>query len=60
MDGKTSSKLTGLISKLTAAANKAVTKRQEDQKFTAKSSINHHDFNPTLNLTQLKKNLRTA
>ena len=58
MDGKTSSKLTGLISKLTAAANKAVIKKNEDQHYI-KRPINQ-EFSPNLNLTQLKTNLRTA
>ena len=57
MDGKTSSKLTGLISKLTAAANKAVTKNNEDQSFPKRPN---QDFNRTLKLTQLEKNLRPA
>lgn len=58
MDGKTSSKLTGLISKLTAAANKAVVKKEEDQRYANRPS--NHEFNPNLNLTQLKRNLRPA
>lgn len=58
MDGKTSSKLTGLISKLTAAANKAVTKKNSDQQYTKRSE--RHEFSPNLNLTQLKNSLRTA
>ncbi|MEZ4952990.1 MAG: hypothetical protein R2825_05390 [Saprospiraceae bacterium] len=58
MDGKTSSKLTGLISKLTAAANKAVTKKNHDQQYTKRPE--RHEFSPNLNLTQLKNNLRTA
>ena len=58
MDGKTSSKLTGLISKLTAAANKAVINEKDDQKYSKRPE--HHEFSPNLNLTQLKNNLRTA
>ena len=57
MDGKTSSKLTGLISKLTVAANKAVKKRKEGQRYSQRPNQN---FNRTLKLTQLEKNLRPA
>ena len=56
MDGKTSSKLTGLISKLTVAANKAV-KKNRDRRVAKRQN---QDFNPTLKITQLENNLRTA
>lgn len=57
MDGKSSSKLTGLISKLTAAANKAVSKKKEARRFSKRPDQN---FNRTLKLTQLEKSIRTA
>ena len=57
MDGKTSSKLTGLISKLTVAANKAVKKKKEEQRFSQHPNQN---FNHRLKLNQLEKNLRPA
>ncbi|MEO1261205.1 MAG: hypothetical protein AAFZ15_20550 [Bacteroidota bacterium] len=57
MDGKTSSKLTGLISKLTLAANKAVNKKKKEQQFSQRPDQN---FNHRLKLTQLEKNLRPA
>lgn len=59
MDGKTSSKLSGLISKLTAAANKAVAKKEEDQKQYTKRPMKH-EFSPNLNITQLNAGIRTA
>lgn len=58
MDGKTSSKLTGLISKLTAAANEAVKKKKTDQHRFSKRPNQH--FNRRLKLTQLEKNIRPA
>ena len=56
MNGK-KSKLTGLISKLTAAANKAVSNKTEDQRFSKRPQ---EDFNQQLNYTQLEQILQTA
>ncbi len=58
MDRKTSSKLTGLISKLTAAANKAVTKRNSDKKYTKRPT--NHEYKMPLNLNHLEQNFRTT
>ncbi len=58
MDRKTSSKLTGLISKLTEAANKSVKKRNKDNSF--KKAPTSHEYKMQLNLNHLEQNLRTT
>ena len=56
MNGK-KSKLTGLISKLTAAANKAVSTKNDDRRFSKRLQ---RDYNQTLKFSSLEKTLRTA
>ena len=57
MDGKKSSKLTGLISKLTAAANKAVSKKDESRKSSKRFD---QSFNTTLKMVSLEKRISPA
>jgi hypothetical protein len=56
MNGK-KSKLTGLISKLTAAANKAVSAKKSDRRFSKHPQEN---YSHTLKYSSLEKVLRTA
>lgn len=58
MDRKSSFKLNGLISKLTKAANKSVSKKKKEPKFPERHVSNK--FRAQVNLTQLSQNLRVS
>ena len=58
MDKNRSSRLTGLISKLTIAANKAVKKEKEVRKHTQR--FTRTEFQVPLRLTPIEQNLRTS
>jgi len=57
MDAKRNSRLSGLISKLTTAANNSKKKVIANRKFS--TSAEKNDFRTQLNLTSLNANLRT-
>jgi hypothetical protein len=58
MDKSKSTKLTGLIAKLTVAANKAVKKSEISQK--TQKHYSKTDVNVPFNVNHLDRNLRTA
>lgn len=58
MDTKRNSRLSGLISKLTTAANQAKNKESKSRKFA--NSAEKNDYRAPLNITSLKANLRTT
>jgi len=60
MNGRDFSKLNGLITKLTAAANKAATTSDERYKKNKKSSLNALNDMPHHHLNQFKQGLRTT